>query len=314
MVKNKKSKLVEAKKLIANVSTVSWQSELELVAGKYHMLAAWVAIFFNPVFAITDYYNIPEHWATMFGARMIISVITLAVLYASRYFNWPSSIMVLVPFTLISFQCGYTYKLIGNEQVLGHNLNYMALFIGSALFIVWRTVYSAWVVVASILITSIFILSNPALDFTRFLVSGGLLLIMASIFMVVLIKLRYDLTLKEIRARLALQSSYEEILAQDEEIKGINENLESIVRDRTRELEMKNRTLEEYAFINAHQLRSPVASILGLINLMKRIELNTEAKSVMSHLNESTVKLDRIVASISRTIERGGDREKSDLS
>lgn len=310
MVKHKNNKLVEATTLIANVSTVSWQHEIEKISGKYHEMAAWVAILFNPLFAIVDCYNIPQHWSSLLVTRLLISAITLVTLYAGKYFKWPSFIVVLVPLVLISLQNAYTYSFITNDELLGHNLNYMALLIGAALFIVWETIFSVAIVVMSTVMTSAFIINNDTVRMPDFLVGGGLLLIMTSIFMVVLIRLRYDLTVKEIKARLALQSSYEEILAQDEEIKGINENLENIVRDRTRQLEMKNRTLEEYAFINAHQLRSPVASILGLINLMRKIEMNAEAKTVMNHLHESTEKLDRIVASISRTIE-SGDGEKN---
>ena len=131
------------------------------------------------------------------------------------------------------------------------------------------------------------------------------MLIAVSLFMIALIRTRYNLTVREIKARLALQASYEEIQQQDEEIKGINENLENIVLERTRELEKKNKALEEYAFINAHRLRSPVASILGLINLMNKVHLNDEAKGIMSHLRDSTEKLDATVSTITKAIERG---------
>jgi len=68
----------------------------------------------------------------------------------------------------------------------------------------------------------------------------------------------------------------DEIRLQAEEIKGINENLETVIKDRTYELEIKNKALEEYAFINAHKLRAPLARILGLVHLMKRmISVNT---------------------------------------
>src|SRR6185503_9074678 len=60
-----------------------------------------------------------------------------------------------------------------------------------------------------------------------------------------------------------IQMKTEEINAQAEEIRGINENLEMLVQERTRELEKKNKALEESAFIIAHELRAPVASILG---------------------------------------------------
>ena len=42
--------------------------------------------------------------------------------------------------------------------------------------------------------------------------------LVVSIFMIVLIRTRYDLTVKEIKARLALQQSNEEIQTQNEEI------------------------------------------------------------------------------------------------
>ncbi len=97
----------------------------------------------------------------------------------------------------------------------------------------------------------------------------------------------------------------QEILAQAEEIKGINENLEGLVKERTSELERKNKALEEYAFINAHELRAPVASILGLIHLMQKLDLKEEEKVYVEHLIVSAKKLDAVVSSISEAIERG---------
>lgn len=102
-----------------------------------------------------------------------------------------------------------------------------------------------------------------------------------------------------------IQAQNEEIQAQSEEIMGFNENLETLVKDRTRELESKNKALEEYAFINAHELRAPVASILGLINLMRTIELKEDEKIYLEHLQRSADKLDAVVNSITRAIEKG---------
>lgn len=102
-----------------------------------------------------------------------------------------------------------------------------------------------------------------------------------------------------------IQAQNEEIMAQAEEIKGINENLEMLVHQRTAELEKKNKALEEYAFINAHKLRSPVASILGLVNLLNKSELNDDCKVINRHLLNSADELDDIVRSITKAIERG---------
>ncbi len=102
-----------------------------------------------------------------------------------------------------------------------------------------------------------------------------------------------------------IQAQNEEIMAQAEEIKGINENLEMLVNQRTQELEKKNRALEEYAFINAHKLRSPLASILGLINLILKTRLDDEGRVIGKHLQHAANELDGIVRSITKAIERG---------
>ncbi len=73
--------------------------------------------------------------------------------------------------------------------------------------------------------------------------------------------------LERIAATLAQQN--EELKMQQEEIRAINENLESIIQEHTRGIEVKNRELAEYAFINAHLLRAPLSRILGLTSLIE---------------------------------------------
>lgn len=295
----------------------TWELELEKSSSRYHIVAAWVAIIFDPIFAVTDYFNIPESWGHVFILRLSVSAITLAAVIFRRYI--PSYFLVVIPFTLISLQNAYTYSLIGSEHLLGHNLNYMALLVGAAMFVIWDWQYSVVLVLISALATSYFLTANPLLELNQFFVRGGLLLIASAAFMTILIRTRHDLTVKEIKARIALQLSNEaikaqneeiknqnlEIQAQGEEIRGINENLESLVASRTAELEKKNKALEEYAFINAHKLRSPVASILGLINLLNKMPVSDENKSVLEHLKSSAEKLDEIVSSITKAIQRG---------
>jgi signal transduction histidine kinase len=298
--------------LISQVTSESWKDELEKTSSAYHFIAAWVAIIFDPVFAFTDYINIPESWKQLLFIRLGISVIVLSLLLFRKKFHLPSYFIVAVTFLLISLQNAYTYSLIGTEDIIGHNLNYIALLIGASLFLLWELKYSILMVSISIIATAFFLNANNGLDLDQFLVQGGVLLLVVAIFMVVLIRARYELTVREIKARLALQESNdeiqaqnEEIISQGEEIRVINENLEKIVLERTKELEKKNKALEDYAFINAHKLRSPVASILGLINLLKKTSLDEEAKNIMPHLLDSTTKLDEIVSDITKTIERG---------
>ncbi len=289
--------------LLSGITPKAWKTELEKTSFDYHMKVLWVATIFDPIFAATDYFNIPNDWKLLLAIRCCVSFITLVMFAVRKKYGFPSRVNIAITFLLISFQNAFIFSFIGNADLLGQNLNYMALFIGASMFILWEWYYSVLIVLISALATLFFITSNPDLDMGQFLVKGGLLLAAVAVFMVVLIRTRYELFIREIKSRLALMASYEAIRIQDEEIRNINENLEKLVLERTIELERKNKALEEYAFINAHKLRAPVASILGLMNIFKTIRLDAEGSHIVNRLEDSTKKLDDIVAAITKVIE-----------
>jgi signal transduction histidine kinase len=297
---------------IGEVPVHLWEREFEITSLKFHVIAAWVAIIFDPVFAITDYFNIGEAWLSIFYLRLGVAALTMATLYLHRIYYVPSAIVVAVPFTLISLQNAYTYSFLNNEHLLGHNLNYVALLIGAGMFVVWSWQYSFAAIILSALATTYFVMSNSLLTIDQFFLQGGLILIASAFFMTMLIRTRYNLTVREIKARIALQMSNDSINSQNEEIKEqagvirqINENLENLVRQRTDELERKNKALEDYAFINAHKLRRPLASILGLVNLMNKTTAVDDQIVVREHLNKAALELEAVINSIKLAIEEG---------
>ncbi len=288
--------------LISGIPSASWRAELDKVASKYHVTVLWITVVLDPSFAIADYFNVHNHWLNLLAVRLGVASIIIFMLVLRKKFRMPSYFIVGLTFILLSIQISFSYALIEPEAILGQNLTYMALFIGTSMFVLWQFNFSIIVVLISTVATAIFIRINPNIETSQFFVKGGFLLGTSAIFMIALIKTRYDLTVKEIKLRFALLVSNEEILSQAQEIKVINESLESKVKDRMVELKKKNKALEEYAFINAHKLRSPVASILGLINLLKDAHVDPE---IMAHLHDSAAKLDEIVSSITKAIEQG---------
>jgi hypothetical protein len=64
-----------------------WKSELEKSVRKYHVAAAWIGIVFDPVFAVTDYYNLPGHWEHLLLIRLTIALITLIGLVVRKHWN-----------------------------------------------------------------------------------------------------------------------------------------------------------------------------------------------------------------------------------
>jgi signal transduction histidine kinase len=118
---------------------------------------------------------------------------------------------------------------------------------------------------------------------------------------------------KKVKERFAeILKKNEEIMAQAEEIKSINDNLEKMVRERTEQLELKNKALEEAAFFNSHKLRAPVASLLGLTSLIKRLKLANEDRNYLLHLETSCQKLDDVIKSITSTIDEADTSQPED--
>ncbi|HEY5746461.1 MAG TPA: hypothetical protein VIU12_10320 [Chryseolinea sp.] len=94
-----------------------------------------------------------------------------------------------------------------------------------------------------------------------------------------------------------LRASQEELMASQEELTQINENLNDLVKERTLTIIDQNKKFVHHAFINAHKVRSPLARIQGLVNLMnyETHRLSEEAQEIHRLLKASSVELDDIL-------------------
>lgn len=116
------------------------------------------------------------------------------------------------------------------------------------------------------------------------------------------------------RRRIAFQKDAIEmqavaLLKLNEELQQLNKNLEERISERTSQLTIQNQRLTEYTFINAHKLRAPVASILGLINLVHQVAPD-EREAILSHLKTCGDQLDSIIREVSRNLEAAIVNEK----
>ncbi|MGM0582517.1 MAG: hypothetical protein ACQETL_17695 [Bacteroidota bacterium] len=101
-----------------------------------------------------------------------------------------------------------------------------------------------------------------------------------------------------------------EILTQSEELQSLNESLKSLnnhledkVMERTKELQLKNEKLAEYTFINGHQLRAPVATMLGLCNLLDYTKELNEKEVIINKLKSEVGILDVTIKEIRLKLE-----------
>ena len=116
---------------------------------------------------------------------------------------------------------------------------------------------------------------------------------------------------KELNSALTLQKKSED------ELKISNESLEKNVKLRTNELLKsndkllkQNKLLEQFSFITSHNLRGPIARILGLNNVFDNINpSNPLNKEILAHLNTSTLALDNVIKDLSAILDFNKDLE-----
>lgn len=102
---------------------------------------------------------------------------------------------------------------------------------------------------------------------------------------------------KLLEAQLIIQKQNREILLH-------NQSLDQEVRIRTKELVEYNQQLEQFAFITGHNLRAPVARILGLGQLLKMPGIAAkEKKLIREKLIYTTEELDRVVKDLNTILD-----------
>lgn len=73
---------------------------------------------------------------------------------------------------------------------------------------------------------------------------------------------------------------------------------EKILREKNRELAKTNAELDSFVYSTSHELRSPLMSVLGLINLLEMETRSPEQQKYLDMIKESINKLDKIIHDI----------------
>ena len=79
----------------------------------------------------------------------------------------------------------------------------------------------------------------------------------------------------------------------------VKNEVESINKD----LEIKNELLDEIAFDQSHIARAPLANIVGLVSILKNLNLDASTGSIVNMLEQSSNQLDNAIKTIVKKTE-----------
>lgn len=95
-----------------------------------------------------------------------------------------------------------------------------------------------------------------------------------------------------------LDSQTNQLRKQQLELDSLRNNLESMVAERIQEVRAKSAVLKEYAFVNAHHVRAPLARVLGLIYLIELENGHAGAPERLNRIKAEARRMDAIIQQI----------------
>src|SRR5690606_10904144 len=84
----------------------------------------------------------------------------------------------------------------------------------------------------------------------------------------------------------------------EEEVRSFNYKLEAMVAERTTELEVANKELESFSYSVSHDLRAPLRSIHGYMNIFSEeyaSRLDDEARRLMKIIQDNARKMGQLI-------------------
>jgi tetratricopeptide (TPR) repeat protein len=110
---------------------------------------------------------------------------------------------------------------------------------------------------------------------------------------------------------LQIEKQKEELLEQakhlanaNDEITSMNINLERLVEEKTLRILQQSERLMKYAFQNAHNVRGPLARLMGLVGLLKLKEVESaEVPFILNEIEKASAELDSVIKEINTSLE-----------
>lgn len=122
-----------------------------------------------------------------------------------------------------------------------------------------------------------------------------------------LIYFSFDLFKSEhLKYEAELRRKNDKISQQKEALSNAKDQLEVLLQAKSQKLESQNKGISKYAYLNSHRARSPLARILGLVNLTQYEDLNDDEKRTyyFNEISSNAKELDTVLTEITAVLDK----------
>ncbi|OJJ14273.1 hypothetical protein BKI52_43090 [marine bacterium AO1-C] len=190
-----------------------FELERENRATKTHQQMIWIAIIVLPFFP--DYFFAPAIWQQLFTLRMVVIAYFLLLIFAQRKLRIRSIFVAYASIIPLSVFLSYASASVPTQNLFIYNLNYSALFIVAALYVLMHWGHFVAIIFISGLLYSVFFIVIQDINFFVVVEKGALLLFTVALASIGLAWYRFTTFKKEFFLRYALGESNEKLSKQN---------------------------------------------------------------------------------------------------
>ena len=114
-------------------------------------------------------------------------------------------------------------------------------------------------------------------------------------------KKRNEKRLIEINQKITTQA--DALKKANDEISFMNQNLDDLVKNRTETIKEQNIKIREFIFMNAHEIRGPVSTLLGLINHIEEEGIMDGHDDIQGYLRDVAIRIDQIIRDVQARLD-----------
>ncbi|MFN5182615.1 MAG: PP2C family protein-serine/threonine phosphatase [Bacteroidota bacterium] len=209
---------MKSKVKTVSISIKEAKEELHKKVEKTQVSVTIIAAALQLPWILSDYFILHDKWKLVLFLRIIAFIIPVGICLVRKQLKISASMCMFVAALTISVLDAVIANIIPENEFKSFSIGYVVLFIGIGMLAVWDLIYSVLLVIISIALNAILFYLYSPISLKDYIVDGEMSIFIVAIISIVMVNIRYQLNISEIKSRLELERSKQFIEEQQEEV------------------------------------------------------------------------------------------------